>query len=256
MPKLQEILAYLEYRFPPELAETWDNVGLLIGDPGRPVRKIMTCLTLTPETAREAVEREADLVVSHHPFPFHSLKRITVETPTGRLLWELIGAKISLYSPHTSHDNADRGINRQLAERLGMQEIVPLSGSAGRFGRLSEPFPFFELLRNVRSALKIPNLQYVDAGREMISRLAIACGAAGEFLEPAAAAGAEALLLGETRFHTYLDAKALGVSLILPGHFASERFALERLALQIGETFPDIECWAGEQETDPLGNFV
>ena len=61
------------------LAESWDNVGLLVGDPRREVRRMMTCLTITPVTATEAVEQEADLVVSHHPMPFAAVKRLTPE---------------------------------------------------------------------------------------------------------------------------------------------------------------------------------
>ena len=249
---MNPLLAYLETLFPPELAETWDNVGLLIGDPHRAFRNVLTCLTVTPQVVAEAVEEQADLIVSHHPFPFHAVKRITTETPSGKMLWDLIGAKIAVYSPHTAHDNAETGINQQLAGMLELTQIEPLVLTAGRIGLLPQPMPFADLVEKVRLSLGLPYLQYVDSGKELVSRIAIGCGAAGEFLEHAAARGADVLLLGETRFHTYLEAQTLGVSLVIPGHYASERFAMERLADRIANQFPDLRCWASKQEQEPI----
>ncbi len=80
----------------------------------------------------------------------------------------------------------------------------------------------------------------------------MACGAAGEFLEVARTVGADAMVLGEARFHTCLEAEAWGIGLLLPGHFASERFAVEELAGLLGEQFPEVHVWASRQERDPL----
>jgi putative NIF3 family GTP cyclohydrolase 1 type 2 len=82
--------------------------------------------------------------------------------------------------------------------------------------------------------------------------LAVACGSAGTFLEPALTAGCDALFLGETNFHTCLEAEASDISLILPGHFASERFALERLAERLASDFPMLRVWASTREHDPV----
>ena len=253
---MNPLLSYLETLFPPELAESWDNVGLLLGDPyhnsSQVFRNILTCLTVTPQVVAEAVEEQVDLIVSHHPFPFHAVKRITTETPSGKMLWDLIGAKIAVYSPHTAHDNAETGINQQLAGMLELTQIEPLALDAGRIGLLPQPAAFDALVEKVRLSLGLSYLQYVDSGKAMVSKVAIGCGAAGEFLEHAAAKGADVLLLGETRFHTYLEAQSLGVSLILPGHYASERFAMERLADRIANQFPDLRCRASKREQEPI----
>ena len=81
---------------------------------------------------------------------------------------------------------------------------------------------------------------------------AVACGSAGEFLEPAQAAGCDCLVTGEVRFHTALEAEALGVGLVLAGHFASERFALEALAEVLANQFRDTKVWASRAERDPI----
>ena len=111
---------------PAHLAEEWDNVGLLVGDGRREARKVMTCLTITPESAAEAVEEKADLIVTHHPLPFIAIKRVTTDTTPGRLLWDLIAARISIYSPHTAFDSAREGVNQRLAVGLGLRGIQPL----------------------------------------------------------------------------------------------------------------------------------
>jgi putative NIF3 family GTP cyclohydrolase 1 type 2 len=100
--------------------------------------------------------------------------------------------------------------------------------------------------------LGIANLQIVGNVRQEIRTVAVACGAAGEFLEVARQAGSDAMLLGEARFHTCLEAEAWGLGLLLPGHFASERFAVEELAGLLGRQFPEIQVWASRQERDPL----
>lgn len=254
---MQKIQAFLETIFPLNLAEDWDNVGLLIGDSQKTVRNIMTCLTITPEVVHEAVEMKADMIVSHHPFPFHCFKRLTSETVDGRMFLDLIRAQIAVYSPHTAHDTAETGINQQLAEMLNLQNIEPLNpNGSGRFGTLPQPVTLPELLEKVQTGLNIATLPYVDSGvnsgKAYISKVAIGCGAAGEFLAAALLKSADVLLIGETRFHTYLEAKSNGVSLILPGHYASERFAMERLAQRIAAEFPDRQCWVSTAEKDPL----
>src|SRR5262249_13913046 len=131
MHTVESVAEFLERFAPLELAESWDNVGLLIGDRRRQVQRIMTSLTVTPITAREAIERSADLIVTHHPMLFRPVQRITADDIEGRMLLELIAAGISVYSPHTSFDGTARGINEMLAERLDLTECVPLRPAAG-----------------------------------------------------------------------------------------------------------------------------
>src|SRR5688572_20463375 len=110
MPLLRDICQFLDQLAPPRLAEEWDNVGLLVGDPAQPIERIMTCLTITPASAAEAVSQRADLIVTHHPLPFRPLKRLTSDHTPGRLLLSLIRAGIAVHSPHTAFDSAAAGI--------------------------------------------------------------------------------------------------------------------------------------------------
>ena len=258
--ELQAVCDFLQELAPIHLAEDWDNVGLLVGDPHRQIARIMTCLTITPASAAEAIRQRADLIVAHHPLPFRPLKRLTTDSTPGRLLLELIGAGIAVYSPHTAFDSAAMGINQRLAEGLGLADIEPLVANeqddrglgAGRRGRLAEPVSLLQLAQRLKGLLALGGLHLVGAPEQHVQRVAVACGAAGAFLDPARAAGCDALVIGETSFHTCLEAEATQVGLLLAGHFASERFAVELLAGDLAKRFGGLSVWASQDERDPL----
>ena len=263
MTSLHEICDFLDQYAPIRLAEDWDNVGLLVGDKSATVARIMTCLTVTPESADEAISRHADLIVSHHPLPFHPIKKLTTETTSSRLLWNLVRAGIGIYSPHTGFDSAEMGINQMICQRIGMQKIKPLvpaaddsSGlGAGRIGQLESPTDLASFIDLVKQKFPIRKLQFVGNQSNSVSIVASACGAGGSFLEHADSAGCDTLVTGEAGFHTCLDAKARLMSLILLGHYSSERFAIEILSDVLQAQFAELEVWASEKESDPI-NFA
>ena len=172
MPELKNVCEFLDQFAPPPLAEDWDNVGLLVGDPRHDVRRIMTCLTITPASANEAVGENADLIVTHHPLPFRPLKRLTTDSTPGRLLLQLIRAGIAVYSPHTAFDSAASGINQQLAEGLGLIGIAPLVAKSdepptlgsGRFGILPQATTLAELAMRLKTFLHLDGLHVVGDG--------------------------------------------------------------------------------------------
>jgi dinuclear metal center YbgI/SA1388 family protein len=364
MTTVAAVTAQLDADFPPAIAADWDNVGLLLGDPAANVSSILTCLTLTPEVAAEAVEGGYQLIVTHHPILFRGVKRLTAASTEGRTVLSLAHAGVAVYSPHTAFDDAAGGINDRLAARVGLSDVSPLrrgdgprqckivvfipeadlgrvsdalfaagagriseysecsfrlagtgtffgsdaanptvgqkgrredvaewrlevvcpesavdrvvtamraahsyeepafdvyplrsaasSTGQGRIGRLT-PTPLSELSARVRTSLKCGPVQIVGDPAKRIERVAIACGAAGEFLNDAARGGADAFLTGEMRFHDYLTAKATGIALILPGHYATERFAVEELAEQLTARWPELQVAASRRESDPVG---
>ncbi len=260
MPTIHDIGEFLERFAPSRLAEDWDNVGLLVGDARQHVARIMTCLTVTPDSVAEAVREQADLIVTHHPLPFHPLRRITGDQVTGRMLLDLIRAEIAVFSPHTAFDSAARGINQRLAEGLELRDIRPLQPlpddpdalGSGRWGQWPTPRPLSQVARMVQVSLGVGGLHCVGPVGRPVQRVAVACGSAGQFLAAARDAGCDVLVTGETNFHTCLEAEATGVALLLPGHYASERFAVENLAQVLAGEYPDLTIWASRDEHDPL----
>lgn len=259
MTTVSSIAAFLEDFAPSRLAADWDNVGLLVGDDRRSVRRMMTCLTITPESVAEAVAEKVDLILTHHPLPFHEVRRITTQTPDGRMLLDLIAAGIAVYSPHTAFDSARAGINQRLAEGLALSKVGPLVPDAadhalgtGRFGFPESSATLASIAAQVKTFLKLSGVHIVGDAQMPVRAVAVACGSGGELLEAARNAHCNCFVTGEARFHTLLEAEATGVGLILTGHFASERFAVERLAELLATQFSDVTIWPSRRERDPL----
>jgi dinuclear metal center YbgI/SA1388 family protein len=258
---VHDVVRFFETFAPPSLAADWDNVGLLLGDAVLPVARLMTCLTITPAVVDEAVAERVDLIVAHHPLPFRPLKRITTDTHEGRLLWRLATAGVSVYSPHTAFDSAADGINRLLADGLGLVDVAPLeplaassdpSVGVGRHGRLPRSLRLNALVVVAKRLLGITAVDVVGSDDRLIGRVGIACGSAGELLGAAVRNGCDCFLTGEARFHTAVEADAAGTSLLLVGHYPGERYGVEHLARTLAAKFPQLTAWAARRETDPL----
>ncbi len=136
MTTVADVAKWLERFAPSGLAESWDNVGLLWGDPASSADRIMTCLTVTPTTVGEALERRAEMIVSHHPILFQATRQLRADRPATGFLWQLARHGIAVASPHTAFDNTRGGINEILCERLGIVDPSPLRpiGSEARAG--------------------------------------------------------------------------------------------------------------------------
>ena len=262
--KLDTVCGQLAQIAPLRLAESWDNVGLLVGDRQQSITKVMTCLTITPNVVDEAVQENADLVIAHHPLPFKALQKITADTIPGSMLLRLISNHIAVYSAHTAFDSAVDGINQMWADSLNLNAtsvLVPndpngssesSSDGAGRVGKLSEPIPLDEIVRQLATQVGATSPRRVGPAEQKVSKVAFACGSGGSFLAAAKRQGCDAMITGEATFHTCLEAEASGIGLGLLGHYWSERFAMERLAKQLAASMPELTIWPSRDEHDPI----
>ncbi len=259
MTIVSEVCRFLDQLAPPELAEDWDNVGLLVGRASTDVSRVLTCLTLTPDVANEAVEQQADLIVAHHPVLFQGAKTISDQTREGAMLLDLIERGVAVYSAHTRFDSAQQGINQRLAESFDLNNILPIRVSeslrhlgSGRSGRLAIPVTLYDFLAVVRKASGAAYLEYCGADDSPVEHVGIACGSAAEFLDNTVEAGCDTFVTGEVRFHSALEARGRGINLILMGHYSSERPAMEWLAEELGCKFAGVDVWASVNECDPV----
>ncbi len=259
MISLDSICQHLAVIAPLELAESWDNVGLLVGDRKLSARRVMTCLTISPPVVDEAVNAEVDLIVTHHPLPFHPLQRITADTTSGQMLLRLISAGVAIYSAHTAFDSAAAGINQMLADSLSLQQcdslVLPEDDSrlgAGRVGLLPETTSLKKLIADVAGTVGASAPRRVGRADLRVSKVGFACGSGGSFLSAARKVGCDALITGEATFHTCLEAESTGIGLGLLGHYGSERFAMERLAERLSADFGELTIWPSKSERDPI----
>ena len=261
MVTLEAVCTQLSKIAPLRLAESWDNVGLLVGDRQASVSRVMTCLTITPNVVEEAATEEVDLVIAHHPLPFKALQKITSDSIPGSMLLKLIGSGTAIYSSHTAFDSAIEGINQMWATSLELANVSVLiekdpgseSGDgAGRVGRLSMPLSLDDLVRRLAVQVGATSPRRVGPADQLVSKVAFACGSGGTFLSAAKRCGCDALITGEATFHTCLEAEAVGIGLGLLGHYWSERFAMERLAEQLADLIPELAVFSSRKEHDPI----
>ena len=129
--KVEDLVRTMERIAPIALAQDWDNVGLLFGDGGAPLRRALLCIDLTPEVAREASSGKHDLVLAYHPPIFKPLSRIRADADdTSAIVHHCICSGISVYSPHTALDAAPGGTNDALAALCGARDVAPLEFAA------------------------------------------------------------------------------------------------------------------------------
>lgn len=236
--RLREVTALLDELAPPSWAESWDNVGLITGDPDAPVERVLFTIDYTPEVAREAEAHRAELVVAYHPPVFEPLRKI----PSTSLVYDAIRRGVALYSPHTALDVALAGTNDVLADVVGLKERSALRPrpddvrlGLGRVGTLAAPIARSALVTKIKAELGVEHALVAGPTEGDVTRIAVGAGACGDMYKDAIASGAELYLTGEMRHHDALACARAGMTAVCVLHSNSERKALrsyaERFAL-------------------------
>lgn len=226
MATVGDILAILNGMAPPELAEEWDNPGLLVGRADQQIEAALLCVDATEAVVREARQRGAGLIVAHHPLMFRAIKRVRDDEPEGHVICELIRAGVSMIAAHTNLDMASGGVNDALAAALGLEDAVspePLLRAGRMEGTLRE------VRERVERALDTRALSYGPEDMR-VTRVALCSGAGGSELAAAARCGAQAFITGELKHSDLILARQLGLGAICAGHFETERVVLSPLA--------------------------
>lgn len=125
--RLSDVVALLEQLHPPAWAESWDAVGLVLGDPAAEVRRVLLAVDPVEAVAAEALEGGYDLLLTHHPLWLRGTTSVAATTPKGRLATALVRAGCGLFVAHTNADVADPGVSDALADTLGLRDLRPLA---------------------------------------------------------------------------------------------------------------------------------
>jgi dinuclear metal center YbgI/SA1388 family protein len=210
---------------PFDLAETWDNVGLLAGSPDWNVEKVLVALDLTAGALKEAVALGARLIVTHHPILFHARRNLREDDGEGALLAALVRSRIALIAAHTNYDEAPGGLNDVLAEALGLKEVETLPHGLRVGAFLGDSAALMDLV----AARLGGTPRLYRSGSAALNRVAVCGGAGGEFWPEAAKAGCDAYLTGEVRHHEALSAVQAGLTVVEAGHYFTERVMVKAL---------------------------
>ena len=225
---------------PPHIACSWDNVGFQIGSAATPVRKVLCALEVTPRIIKEAKRRGAQLILVHHPLIFRPLSKLTDDTPTGRLILEIVKRDLCLIAAHTNLDKSPHGTNRALSELLGLSglefiepecpEEDKIRYGMGYVGVLKRAVSLKTCIANVKKGLGIDQVRLVGKPRKRVKRIAVLTGAGGDAVRGMDLKGADVLITGEINHHDALEAQTAGMTVICAGHFATEVIGMDYFA--------------------------
>ena len=266
---LKTVIALFEKLIPPVLAESWDNVGLQIGDPLWPVDKIRVALDPTREVVETCCEDGINLLLTHHPLIFKPLKRIDLGTPQGALFEKAIAHRMAIYAAHTNFDRLADGLNDILARKIDLQALQPLENTVefhgiepggnhglGRIGRLKQALPLVQLAERIKSTLDLDFLRMAGRPDLLVETVALCTGSGSSLLGQFLKSGAQVYISGDLRYHDARSVEETDLGLIDIGHFPSEHLMVEALSQRLTTVLKkekiNVEVSACRVEKDPF----
>ena len=259
MPTVGEIERALWDWAPRELAQSWDNVGLLVGWPDREAKRVLVALDVTEAVIAEAEEIRADLIVAHHPVmncAWRPVQTIRGDDIQGRKLIRLLTHDIAAICMHTNLDAAAGGVNDVLAAALGLEQVELLDEGDGiaRQGLLPREMQPPDFLAMVREALGANGLRYAG-GEKPVRRVAVGGGACGGYFR-AAARDCDAFVTADVKYDQFLDARELGLLLIDAGHFPTEDVVCPRIVRRLSQCFPGLDIRKSTSHREVIQYFL
>lgn len=257
--KVKEIIKEMESLAPPFLKESYDNVGLMVGDENQDVNKILLALDCTKEVIEEAKTNNVDMIITHHPLIFRKPSKVVKSDLQGWKIIELIKNDISLYSSHTNLDTVKGGINDEIVNILGFKskKIIDevknpnFEGSGiGRIVDLEEYKTPEEVIKIVKEKLNVDNLR-AAIGNRNIKRIAIINGSGQDYFQRSLNLGADCIITGDTTYHFASDYKEMGITIIDPGHFKTEWIVFLEVMKSIESKLENIEFIHSKVSKDP-----
>ncbi|MCL2392557.1 MAG: Nif3-like dinuclear metal center hexameric protein [Oscillospiraceae bacterium] len=252
MTTVNDVYEFLNKIAPVDMKMEFDNVGFLVGRANDEVLKIVVALDITNDVILEAIDYEAQLIVSHHPL-FFSIKSVTDNDLIGKKIIHMLNADLSAICMHTNLDAARGGVNDALAKAAGITDCGAVEflvqGSSlptgetyaiGRVGHLAKPCFMQEYLEVLKKALGANALRYYDSGRE-VHKIAVVGGSGGDELYTAIKHGCDTFVTADIKYHLFLEAKELGINLIDADHFCTENTVTQVLFEKLSKTFPDLQ---------------
>lgn len=260
--KLHQVLEILDELTPLRYAESWDNVGLIVGDPDAEISRALVTVDYSAAVADEARSEGAQLVIAYHPPMFAAVKRVPHTAPWA----DAVRRGIALYSMHTALDVALAGTNDFLADACGVDAsgrrplkafaprpgaIEPQGIGLGRVGDIA-PESLAKVVARLKATLDLEHVLVAGSLDAAVRRVAVAVGAGGELLGEAIRERADLLVTGEIRHHDALSALHRGVAVVATLHSNSERAATRAYASRLASRLEGILVTFSQQDADPF----
>ena len=227
---------------PEATAESFDNVGLLVGDPQATATKVLVALDATDAVIKEAIDGGFDCIITHHPLTYNPLKRVVATDPIGRKVLALARHGISLYAAHTNLDKAPAGVNDRLAEILELPNTTPLQpdgpGSEiglgiGAVGHFATEMTLGQVADHVKKALGLTSLRYGGDVDKKIKKVAICGGSGMGFAQYVKDAKADLYITGDIKYSDALPFLEDGIAIIDITHYSGENIIIAAIVKKL-----------------------
>jgi len=271
--KCSQIIEYMDGIAPIELAEEWDNVGLIIGDNEKEVKNVLVCLDVTTDILNYAIEENADTIISHHPLIFKSIKRIVNKDWKSTLISRMIKNNINLYCAHTNLDYAKTGVNWSLANALKLNKIENVGEgkriiyhngdftyeqehTLAKVGTLETTQKLTSFVDTVKQALNIDNIRLIgkvdNIDNKYINKVMVFSGSFDDDILHYIGSKIDVIVTGDIKHHTAIEMIEKGIYAIDAGHFATENIIVPVISELLKKEFPDINIISKSMETGPF----
>ncbi|MFY9262839.1 MAG: Nif3-like dinuclear metal center hexameric protein [Actinomycetaceae bacterium] len=262
---LADVVSTMNTYYPPALAEEWDRVGLIAGDPQAKVSKIGLAVDPCEATINEAIERGAQVLITHHPLFLRGTSTVAATTAKGTWIHKLIKNDVALFAAHTNADTVADGTAVALADILRLHNVRPLAPAVsdpslglGRVGELELTMSVRELAQRLKALIPETPAGITIGGNpeRIVKTVAVSPGSGDSFLNAANAAGADVYITADLRHHPATDHLwAGGCELIGLTHFASEWPVLPNIARRLANEL-DVDTYISTIVTDPWAERI
>ncbi len=257
MVTVNDIITYLDNLYPENNAESWDNVGLLLGTKNNKVNKVLLTLDIDEKVVDEAVENKADMIISHHPLIFNPIKSIITDSHDGRMFEKLIKNNIAVYSAHTNFDVSENGLNDYAAKLVGIsvKGILSEQSSLGRYGCFDKEHNLKDVLDICKNKFYSKNIRYVGDLDKNIKNIAIVTGSGMSEVDSCYEKNIDLFITGDVKYSGAREALNNNLSIIDLGHYGSEYIAVDLFYDVLSKKFADVSFIKSTANTDIFDSF-
>ena len=242
---IKDIFKRFDEIIPIENAADWDNSGEQIQFSSEVVNRVLTTLEVTNEVIDEAISRNCNLILSHHPLIFTKFNTISDKHPKQKMIIRLISNKISVYSAHTNYDIAEGGTSDYLTKQFDLNEVgvIPDTDGFAMQGMLKAEMKLEEFIKLACEVTNTPikEVRFTGYQEKNIRKVGLCAGSGSEFLSNAFNAGCDVFVTGDVKYHTAQDSLELGIPVVDMGHFHTEKSFANQAAKIFGSKINSIE---------------
>ncbi len=255
MITVSDITNHIHSVCPKSLCFDGDNVGHLVGKENSQISRVLVSLDVDEFIVKEAIDKKAELIVSHHPVMFHPISSLTGADPQSRAISLMLENGISLISAHTNLDSVAGGLNDLLASKLGITNTYVLEpcgeyqGNTYGFGRVGETPPntkLSDMLTLCVSSLGAEGVKYIGDDNKAIHKVAVNCGSGADAIDFCIENGIDLLITGDVKYTLARKAYEAGLCVIDAGHYETEHIVIDLLSSIIKSEFPSLDVFPSE----------